>query len=146
MKRTIVAVMAAVVGSGCVHRPPLTPAEQCAEQGMILEGMSLSTSGGVGVATVNGTTAIARSSSYGETVACRRPATSTDHCEVASYSEAARRKGEFNTGWRNLLIGVGYVVYILPGLVLYLVFDSQSDDAGTEATRRGVSVAGMCRR
>jgi hypothetical protein len=138
------AIVAVAMLSACVSAPRLTANERCARRGMVLAGVSLSSSGGVGVATSGRHTAVASSSSYSEDVICVRPVTPVDTCEVQGGRVAAARKLDFSDlGW-NLTIGIGYVLFILPGVVMYFVADSQSDAVGREAERAGANTTARC--
>jgi hypothetical protein len=138
------AIVAVAMLSACVSAPRLTANERCARRGMVLAGVSLSSSGGVGVATGGGRTVVATSSSYGEDVICMRPATPADACEVQGARVSADQKLDFSAiGW-NLTIGIGYVLFILPGVVMYFVADSQSDAVGREAERAGANTTARC--
>jgi hypothetical protein len=128
----------------CVHRPPVTPREQCAAHGLALHGIAMASGRDVGVASADGVTVVATSSSYDENVSCRRAMTHEEVCELQAPAASLRVKLDFSTGWRNALIGVGYVAYILPGVILWFVFDSQSDAAGDRAHRTAQSAYASC--
>lgn len=141
MKRV---VLVTAVLAGCVHAPALTPREQCGTQGMVVEGVAMSSGSDVTVATNLRTTAVARTNSYSETALCRRPATPEETCEARASGASAVEKLGYSPGWRNVLIGVGYVFWILPGLVLFVVFDSQYDNTITDAEGARLTAQQQC--
>jgi hypothetical protein len=112
---------------------------------MVLTGMAMSSGGAVATATDGTTTAWARSSSYGESVSCQRPMTPAEVCEVRGALVARGIKLDYSTDWRNVLIGIGYVLYILPGVVLYFALDG-GDEVAEEATLAGIRVRDECMR
>jgi hypothetical protein len=135
-----------VVGllGACVHAPIWSPQEQCAANGLVLNGVVSSHGETVAVAS-GGAIVVANAESTDESVSCRRPATIDETCEVRAATASLRVKLDFGTGWRNAMIGVGYVVYILPGLVLLLIFDSQKNSTADDAENVYADTLYRCR-
>lgn len=90
---------------------------------------------------------VTRSSSV--TYQCTMPSRE-EQCEVSAAGAAAAVKQTFDPRWRNVLIGVGYYALIIPGIVLYEVFDGQADDtkkrAAEEHDRAYMRCLAMTRR
>lgn len=120
-------IATAISISGCATVAPVSDSETCAKSGMLLAGKSFSE----GNATVwtGKTTAIGSSS--GISLSCRVPENEADKCEVNRIASIAQPKFEYNEniGTKRTLTGVGYVLWIIPGVVLKLVYDSQYDKA-----------------
>ena len=121
--------------AACVRRPALTLHEQCADRGMVLAGVTMSSGGSVGVARAGGQTVVATGRRYDEEVSCRVPETRADQCVIEANALSAAHKFGFGVIGRNFLIGVGYVAFILPGFAFYLIFDSQADRTANEARK-----------
>lgn len=130
-------VLGLLFASACVHRPPLNPQEVCASNGMLAENAALSRSGTVSVEGDSATT-------FGANLGCRRPVTPDEVCEVSAANTSMSVKMGFSPGGPNFLIGVGYVVFIVPGIVLYLLFDHQSDAAAANAAAAFQATKAAC--
>jgi hypothetical protein len=76
----LVAVLAVLAGCGGAQRPPLSYAEACAENGLILGGTRSAEAGGVVGSVFAGA---------GSTHSCERPATTQHYCEVQANAQAA---------------------------------------------------------
>ncbi len=144
MGKIVVVVICALALSACIRRPPLTPQERCALDGMALGGVMHSSSRSVGVATSGRYTAVATGSSYSDGVLCVMPMPD-QRCEVAGARVSALEKLDFSETPRNAVIGIGYLLWILPGVVMYFVFDAASDTAGREAEALGLRTRMQCR-
>lgn len=119
MRKGIAAVL---MSYGCVHSLPLSPYEQCATQGMVLAGVSMSSASGTGVAyNVNSGVTVVGASGGSFSTQCRRPATPADRCEAQAALASGRVKLDYWPTPRNFVIGVGYIL-ILPGLVASVAF------------------------
>ena len=77
---SLVLVVLVMVGCGGAQRPPLSYAESCAENGLILGGTRAAEAGGV-IGSVF--------AAGGNTHSCERPATAQHYCEVQSNAQAA---------------------------------------------------------
>jgi hypothetical protein len=130
--------------AACIHRPALTADEQCASHDMVVQGISMSTAQGYGVATSGAHTAISAGSTYTETVSCREPATREERCEALAANASLAVKRDFGTTSRNIAIVAGYVAFILPGFMMYLLFHEQEEDVEADARERHEHVLGGC--
>lgn len=130
--------------SGCVHDIPLAPQERCAFSGLVLDGTSTSSGETSSAAFGRGGVSVAKGYSYGESASCRRPATPMERCEVAAFSASGRAKYDFDPGWRNGLTLVGYLAFLVPGIVMSVVFASDEDDARKSARTAFEDVAHEC--
>lgn len=137
--------IAAALLAACVHPIPLTSAETCAIRGMALGGVNVSSGGASGGAYVNGRWIYAGASYGGETAICVQPQPG-QVCEVRANLVSAERKLDFGTGWRNLVIGVGYVAFILPGLLFYVGFRQEAIDTRDGAQADGQAAYARCVR
>jgi len=116
------AALTLAAAMGCVHSIPLAPVEQCAVQSMTLNGITMSSGTSSGIAFGNGGYAVGRGVSYGQSVSCRPAQTTVEQCVIAAAQRSAAMKYGWDPTWRNLLIGVGYLAFILPGVVLDIAF------------------------
>ncbi len=108
-----------------------------------MNGLTLASSSSVSAGGAIGqTTGIFGASGY----QCVRPATERERCEIEAHAQAGTVKDDFGVLGRNIAIGVGYLVYIIPGLVMYFVFDSQKDDVEEEAASRRAAGLSHCAR
>lgn len=89
--------------TACMTELELRPAETCAVNGMVVQGM------------VN------------SDVQCRRLESPTDQCELAAAFVSLRNRQDYGTGGRNTLLFAGYVFWILPGILLHIAFNHERD-------------------
>lgn len=137
------AIVVFVLGA-CVHQPPLTPQEQCATNGMIVSGVAMSLGNSTGVASGGGVTVVSHGTAYGQTVSCQRAYTVEEKCELHGARQSAVAKLDWDPFFRNALIGIGLVAFIVPGIVLSVVFHGQADDADDDATAAGQRAQTSC--
>lgn len=130
MRTALVLVMG--FSFGCVHAQRLTPDERCALQGMVLTGMSVSNSSSSDVTVGGGHTYVTSGSIDESSVQCRVPATTAERCAVDHTLKPAAMKLDYNAKIRNLLIGTGYVLFIVPGIVASIAFISGEADLEKE--------------
>ncbi|MGE3683081.1 MAG: hypothetical protein AB7G93_15270 [Bdellovibrionales bacterium] len=128
---------------GCATAIPLTDKESCAIRDLKLVGVDTGYGTSVGFATVTSTNSShsARVSStghsYGEFRQCRLPATDEDKSEIENLKAEATPKLRYNQNIRQKKIwtGIGYVAYIIPGIVLKVSYDNQYDEAVNESAK-----------
>jgi hypothetical protein len=137
-------VLVAALLVACVHRPPLSAREQCAGEGMLLAGVSSYSSSSSGVATTGGTTAWARGASYDEGVSCRRPETHEEKCEVTGAMVSRDIKLGFAERPRNVVIGAGYILFVVPGLLMYMIFSNDKSETHARAKSERAAVLARC--
>lgn len=130
--------------SGCVHRPPLTGAEWCGAQGMVLVGEMSSSTNDRAVAIGRNGTVYASGESSSLVFNCRRVETKRDECEVRAASESIPIKEAWWEGGRNALIFVGACAFILPGIAFSVWFHSQEDDVDFEAEHASFETYSSC--
>lgn len=136
-QQAALAVAGLLVGlSGCIKAPLLSAQEACAQNGLIV-----STAGGK---SVGGTVGREAGRFGGTDYGCARPRNEQDMCEIAAFAHMADEKMSFRTTLRNLLIGAGYIVYVVPGVVLYFVFDHQRNKVMRKGDRIRLSVLTSC--
>lgn len=121
---------------GCIKAPLLSAQEACAQNGLIV-----STAGGK---SVGGTVGREAGRFGGTDYGCARPRNEQDLCEIAAFAHMADEKIRFRTTLRNFFIGVGYVAYVIPGVVLYFVFDHQRNKVMRKGDRTRLSVLRSC--
>jgi hypothetical protein len=123
-------VLSLVAVTACYVRPAyLAPAEKCGASLMVVEGLVASSGQATAVAYNNaGGAAYARGVSYEESVSCRRPATQEERCEAEAGRASALIKLDFDPRGRNVLVYLGYLAFLVPGLLLYATFDGTRDD------------------
>ncbi len=122
--------------TACISAPRVTAQERCAMNGLTLASSSNVNAGGV----IGQTTGIFGASGY----QCVRPATERERCEIQAHASAGAIKDDFGVTGRNVAIGVGYLLYIIPGIIMYFVFDSQKDDVEGEADSRRAAGLNRC--
>ena len=132
MQRIAALILALTVG--CVHAIPLGPVEQCAQQGMALQGVTLSSGVSTGFAAGNnGGYLYSRGAAYGQAVSCQMPTSAQQQCIIAAARRSGFMKADYEPFGRNVLIGLGYVLFIIPGIALSIVFEVGRDDYEDEA-------------
>lgn len=105
--------------SGCATAIPLTYEEQCSLREMKLAGVN-SGSAQYGLDTIKS-----------ESVSCRIPADQTEEVEVSRRKSITTPKAEYNNTVQSkrLFGAIGYVLYIVPGIVIKIVADNQRQTA-----------------
>ncbi len=144
MRLMLVVVAVIALLTGCVHTPPWTPREQCAANGMLLDGIGMSRGEASGVASGGGVIVGTRASSYGESLSCRRPITADETCEVRAARASLDVKDAFETGWRNLYIGLGYAAFAVPGLFILYLSTVDKHEAEKNAAEAYVQTLASC--
>lgn len=89
--------------------------------------MSVTQRASVGVAEGGGTVIRERSTSTATSYQCEPPAPE-DACFIEAYRDGAATKGTYRTGGRNLLLGVGYLAWVIPGLLMHSAFEAARAD------------------
>lgn len=99
--------------TSCMAELPIRPREQCSIQGMVLGGASM------------------KLGDDDPELHCRRPETPAENCEALAAQKSLDARRDYGTGGRNLGLFIGYVAFILPGVLLHIAFNSERDDIGT---------------
>lgn len=135
-----------VVISSCASYAPKTYNQQCADKGMVLTGVS--NSSGSGSHYNIGTNSSVVSSYADEAVHCIVPENDIQRCEVEKYVESSMSVQEYNSsaGTKRFVTGVGYIAFILPGVVAKLVFDNQLDEAVSRSLEKEKFVKVTCKK
>lgn len=112
--KTLSFVCVAVLATGCLTTSDQPSREEfCAEQGMIVDGVTLfgRDKYGNAIGSVN----------------CRQPADDVAKCKVSEANGIARARQNMNhhAQFRNWAIGFGYMMYVVPG---YLLLKMWEDD------------------
>lgn len=133
MKAFLVVVLI-VTQVACASYSPLSYQETCGVKGMVLKGVSSGTSSGVGVVSSG---AIVSTSGYSEQVSCEVPKGEVEMCESDLGYRSAVPKLAYNdrVGTANNLIGIGYILYIVPGAVFAVVMSNQKSKAEAESNQ-----------
>ena len=109
-----------LVLSGCVHRIELTNAQVCAADDMALAGIDH----GVSTSIASGSGGWAASSATAKNINCMKPSPA-EQCEVdankASFMPAAKWNASVTS--RNVVIGCGLALFVVPGLAVAYYFD-----------------------
>lgn len=119
-------IVFAALLAGCAARAPISYQEYCALDGMVLR--SVTTASGSAIAFGGRPTTVKSSS---EAISCEPPQSPSQRCEVEHLAAEAKPKHDYNStvGKWNLGIGVGYVLWILPGVGMKLWSDAKYDKA-----------------
>ena len=118
--------------TGCVHKIGLSNAQVCAADDMTLAGVGHGSS--TAIATSGGVWATAAGSS--QSISCVKPSTPEEKCDVAANRAVLGPVSEWNSGVtsKNLLLGLGYTFYVIPGVILYNVsYSDQEKQAYVDA-------------
>ena len=113
-------------------------------QGMVLAGMSMASATSTGVASVGGYVAVSNGAAYSEAVSCVRPMSVDQQCEIEGAQWSLAKKGEFSPTGYNVLLGVGYVFYVIPGLIIYAFVHDADEYAAADAERVGQAARNSC--
>lgn len=129
--------------SGCAVMAPLSYNEHCATRGMKLAGVS--DTNGSSTSFMPGVGAVV-SGGRAESVSCEVPQSDADLCKVKYYSATAAPKLEYNDGigTKRLVTGTGYFLFVLPGVIAKLAYDSQLDGAVDASNDIAKQNASMC--
>ena len=130
--------------SACVRPIPLTPYEQCASNGLVVDRVGFQSETGTAVAYGSRETAFASAEGYGQSVACRRPDTIQERCELAAAGASLNVKLAYDPFWRNAFIGLGYVAFIVPGVVLSIGFVVGRGGVKDDATHAAFTTLQSC--
>jgi len=120
----IVAMVLVLVG--CMKDLPVRAPEQCATQGMVLEGE---------------TTKIGEDD---PDLHCRRAQTTADTCELNAAQKSLGARLDYSTGGRNGLIFLGYVAFIVPGILLSVIFSGERNGIAEDADRTYADELAKC--
>lgn len=119
--------------TGCATVAPISYQEHCALKGLKLAGVSESngTSSASAYNYQTGQSATAYGNSYAENIGCLAPSSPQDKCEIKNHQQTAIPKADYNDGikGKRILNGFAYVLWVVPGVVLKLVYDDQHDKA-----------------
>lgn len=135
---------------GCASAIRISDKEACATRDLRLEGVD---SGQVDSFHTASNGAYVSGSSYGEVRRCGVPSSEAEKREISDLKAAAEPKFEYNSGikGKRLLTAVGYVFWVVPGVLLKYMYDGQYDEAVTRsnqiqtelAAKRNSSVRGV---
>ena len=133
MRTLAILISIVLTTSGCVHRLSMANNQQCASEGMVLDGVDM---GSTSAASIGPNFSTYSTSARSNVVRCSMPKKEADKCKIGVYLKSMNPKEEFNQhiGWKNLLIGVGYS-YLIPGIAAYYYFDNQRDQAYGDALK-----------
>lgn len=121
--------------SGCATYAPYTYQEQCAFKGMKLAGVNADSGRTTHVTYGRNSPIVGTSDNYSESVRCDVPASDDDRKMIGHIHFAAGPKIKYNSTveikrWVN---GAGYILFIIPGIGLKLVFDNEQEKAIKES-------------
>ena len=114
--------------TGCVHEIGSGNHQNCAFQGMVLDGVDL---GSASATTTGPKFRTYQTNAYSESARCSRPKTDEEKCQISAYQRSWQPAADFNknVGLDNFAVGLGYCLFILPGAAAYLYFDSKRDES-----------------
>lgn len=135
---------------GCASSIGYTRAEKCALRDMKVTGAYFG-GGSASASSYNwktGETTSAHGRHSFEGVNCAVPETPSEKCDVATNRASATAKADYQDGYggKVILNGIGYVLYIVPGILLKLHYDSTREDALAQAKRDSERAASRCNR
>ena len=143
--RTLLLLAVVVVTSGCATAIPYSKEETCAFDGMKLGGVTHS-SGSTSLYDPNSGRVLSADSS-GKGFSCVPPESEKDKCEIDRLNLAVQPKVDYNSnlGTKKWVTGVGYVLYIVPGVVAKLVYDGKYDTAMEKSQEIASKPENSCR-
>lgn len=114
--------------AGCVHAIPMGNHQRCASQGLVLDGVDL---GSAESNTVTPKWNVYTTTTATNNVHCVSAKIAEEKCKIDVYNRSLQPGAEFNehVGFKNLAIGAGYCLFLVPGIFAYSHFDSQRDEA-----------------
>lgn len=127
-------VIVAVMSVGCASAIRISDKEECATRDLKLEGVD---SGQVDSFHAASNGAYVRGNSYGEVRRCGVPSSEAEKREISDLKAAAEPKVEYNSGikGKRLLTAVGYVFWVVPGILLKYMYDGQYDEAVAQSNK-----------
>lgn len=134
-----------VVGlSGCATEIPYSAQEECALDGLKFVGVDKSNSSGVASGYAWGEQT--RNMNYVSSsiqVRCEIPKTEAEKVEISTLQKSVRPKVTYNrdVGTRKVVTGIGWLLYAVPGFILYMVFDDERTEAVTKSHEIERSIA-----
>jgi hypothetical protein len=110
---------------GCATRIRPTPEQECAGFDMVVDGVDIT-------------------SRSGRFARCSKPASETQTCHIQAHKKSLGPVEEYNDDVtrKNWFLVGGYVIYVVPGIVLYNVYGNEKDDAiekSAHMAEKGVS-------
>lgn len=129
-----------VLVSGCVRGIGPSGQEICGTRGMVLDGVTVTS--GTAVARAGDTRAIAHS--YGESISCRRVVTKEEKCEAYAAQFSWAPKARYQAGGRNMLIGIGWLLLLIPGAIAYNSFNNGRTELINGSNAAGEAAYARC--
>jgi hypothetical protein len=127
--RLAILVLIPAMLSGCATRIAYSPKQKCAMDEMVLQGIQHSDSSAMAYNWQ--TRSVVTASGNTESVSCRVPANDQEKAEAQAINRSLGPIHEYNSGigGKNLLVGIGYLFYIVPGVGAKLYYDKKHDEA-----------------
>ena len=125
-------LLSLVMLTSCATHAPKTYEQRCAERGMVLRGVNASSGT---TSNYNYNYGVTTGSYSGENVSCEVPANDIQRCQVGVLRHSTDPIENYNSGvqFKNLLAGVGYITYVIPGFVAKYYYDKQRSTALSES-------------
>ena len=137
-------IVAAAVLAACIQPPELGPHETCAQSALLLNSISTTGDETHGVAVGPGGIASVSVESSSGTTTCRRAMTANERCEIEGYLASSAFKLHYKTGKQNLYQTIGYIVFLVPGIILHATYANEVEAAGEESARVGTRAKLEC--
>lgn len=126
----IVSLMYGLVG--CATAIPYSATERCAQDGMVLTGINHGTSNASAVVyNYRGGLTTASASGVSTNVQCAVPNSDEEKKQIIDTRKELAPKEDYNQSLegKKWLTGIGYFVYLVPGVVAKVIYDGQYDRA-----------------
>jgi hypothetical protein len=132
MKTLTLIILISGILSACATAIPYSNEEECAKVGMVPDGVAIGSASTIGYNYNAGVTTVSTSSS---TLMCRVPTSQVQQCQVKHLQESMAPKERYNSkiGEKKLLTGLAYLIYVIPGIGVKLMFDRESLDSENES-------------
>lgn len=117
--------------TSCVTSIPYSNKEVCAEDGLALGETAQNSASPRAVSGLHSETERTRDSG----VSCIRPE-AEEVCDVEAYQKSAEIKSMWNSvkGQKNMIIGAGYLLYVVPGILAYFIFQGERSSYVNDAS------------
>jgi len=145
--RPLIALLLAVQ-VGCVHAIGVDPESVCAKDGKKLDTLTYGSGSEAGAVYINGNYVPVTNSTSSRSYTCVTPVTDQEKCKAKAADHIAHAAWDHDAKvfGRNMMLGAGYLFYLLPGAYLYYRFDSDREEVIDTAAQQYVDKLRECEK